>query len=359
VARAGRAYPNRPRLARHPRNWDRAVALDTFETFSEWPTLDVHTPNVDLPLDAFETFSEWPTITLDLDQNLSLPTFETLSEWPELAVTVPVKPGDALTGADGEVEWNGTLWGPATSVRVLLPIEGWLGTPSVDNTNVDRPGRHGAWNARKLAKQRIVTIKLQPNSADDPTQIHELLDEIIAATGLPESEEPLPLVIKGYGTPKLAYGQVIDRPITLDGDYNAGLPTVGLLIACGDPRLYDLEPRGATVPTGVPTGLLNSGNAATNPVIRLEGPLTNPVLANQTLDRTLQFTITLAAGDVLEIDTDNGTVVVDDVNRLSTLGGSSVPIQDFVLAAGENTISYTALTGGGNGADFLWKSATL
>jgi hypothetical protein len=225
--------------------------------------------------------------------------------------------------------------------------------------NVARPGRHGAWNARKLAQQRIVSLRLQPDSAGDPDLMVSLIDEILAATGIPETEEPLPLVVKGYGSPKVVYGQVIDRPLVMDGDYNASLPTVGVLIACGDPRLYGLEPRGATVPTGTPTSLLNSGNTATHPLIRLEGPLTDPVLSNETLSRTLQFSISLDEAEVLEIDTDNGTVGIGDDNRMSTLTGTSVPVQDFVLAAGSNRIVYTCSTGGTEGADLTWRDATL
>ena len=326
---------------------------------SEWPSISVVTPNTNLFLDPFETVSEWPSLSIDRDQNFVLAPFETVSEWPEITVTVPVKPGDSLTGADGQAEWNGALWGAGTDVNLLLPVDGWLGTPNIDNNNVPRPGRHGAWNARKLAQQRIVSLRLQPNSAGDPAAVDELLDEILAVTGIPETEEPLPLVIKGYGTPKVAFGQIIDRVIVMDGDYNAGLPTVGLVIACGDPRLYGLDPRGATVPTGSPTSLLNSGNTATHPLIRLEGPLTQPVLTNETLGRTLEFSIVLSADEVLEIDTDNGTVTLGDDNRMSTLTGSSVPVQDFVLAAGSNRIVYTCSADGSNGADLTWRDATL
>ncbi|MEU7831400.1 MULTISPECIES: phage distal tail protein [unclassified Nonomuraea] len=335
------------------------MALPAFESVSEWPALAITTPNVDLALPVFESISEWPALTLTYEQSFALPVFESVSEWPALTVTIPVKPGDSLTGANGEAEWNGTLWGPTTSIRVLLPVEGWLGTPSVDNLNVEKPAQHGAWDALKLSQQRVVTLRLQANSATDPLSVDDLLEQVIAATGLPESEDPLPLVIKAYGAPRLAYGQVIDRPITMDGDYNAGLPTVGVLIACGDPRLYGLDPRGATVALNTPTALANAGNSSTHPLIRLKGPLTDPTLVNQALDRTLQFTITLSADQILEIDTANGTVTLDGVSKMSTLGGVSDPVSDFVLKAGSNLIQYTTAADGTNGADLTWRDATI
>lgn len=359
MARIGRSQPIQPsvrgRLAFHRSD----VALPVFESVSEWPALTVTTPNVDLSLPAFESISEWPALGLTYEQSFALAVFESPSEWPALSVEVPVKPGDSLTGARGEAEWNGTLWGPTTGVRVLLPVDGWLGTPNIDNLNVEKPNDHGAWDARKLAQQRIVTLRLQANSASDPTAVDDLLEQVIAATGIPESEDPLPLVIKGFGAPRLAYGQVVDRPLVMDGDYNAGLPTIGVLIACGDARLYGLDPRGATVALNTPTALSNAGNASTHPLIRLKGPLTNPTLANQTLGRVLEFAITVPAGQTLEIDTKNGTATQAGVNKMSALTGVSDPVTDFVLAAGSNSIQYTTTADGTNGADMTWRDATI
>ncbi|MFC4006653.1 hypothetical protein ACFOY2_05435 [Nonomuraea purpurea] len=359
MARLGRSRPIPVLINGRLRYSRQTVTLGAFESASEWPALEVHTPNVNLFLPPFESASEWPGLGFRYEARFTLPAFESISEWPSLSVTIPVKPGDSLTGGNGEVEWNGTLWGPATNVRVLLPVSGWYDSPSIDNLNVERPGAHGAWDARKVAQQRIVSIKLQLNSADDPTQVQALIDDIWAATGIPEDEEPLPLVIKAYGAPKLAYGQVVDRPLELDGDYNAGLPSVGVIIACGDPRLYSLERQGVTVPIGTPTTLANIGNASTYPLIRLEGPVTNPVLVNQTLNRTIRFNISINDGDLLAIDTKNATVTAAGENQMSTLAGNSVPVGDFVLQAGPNTIAFSAGSGGSAGADFLWRHAVI
>jgi hypothetical protein len=239
-------------------------------------------------------------------------------------------------------------------------ITGWRSLPSVSNLNVERPSRHGAWAGRKLAQQRVVTIRLQIDSLSDETLIDDLLDDLDAVTGLGEDETELPLVIKGYGQPLLAYGSIIDRDVPMDGDWSAGAANVSILIACSDSRLYSLERHGATVPPNTPTGLANTGNTATHPLIRLEGPAVNPVLTRAVSGataRTLEFDLTLADGELLEIDTDAGTAVVGGVSKMSALTGSSVPVGDFVLAAGTNTITYTTTSGGSAGADFLWRDA--
>ncbi|MFI7113946.1 phage distal tail protein [Nonomuraea sp. NPDC050227] len=336
-----------------------SVTLGAFELEVEFPAIAVTTPDARVLLGPFETEIEFPPLAFSYDQRPTLGVFEIGVEFPPLSITVPIKPGDSLTGAAGEVEWNGTLWGPSTSVRVLLPVQGWMGTPNIDNLNEERPNRHGAWDARKLAQQRLVTLKLQPDSASDPTQIDTLLDQIAAVTGIPDSEDPLPLVVKSYGEPRLAYGQIIARDIELDEAYNVGLPTVSVLVACADPRRYSLERRGATVPLESVTGLGNAGNIATHPLIRVEGPAVDPTLANQTSGRILELSITLTGGQLLEIDTDNGTITLAGESRMSALTGASVPVQDFVLAPGPNDIQYSATSGGANGADFLWRDAWL
>lgn len=345
MARLGRGIPNRPRVVKGRFTLQVNLTLPVFETVSEWPALNVVTPNVNLFLGPFETTSEWPALTFAFDSNLTLPAFETTSEWPEITVTIPPVPGDLITEA-GQVEWNFTLWGPGTEIRVLTPVQGWRSLPQVDNLNVARPAQHGAWDGRKFAQQRLVTLKLQANSVSDPTLTDDLLTQIDMVTGLPEDETPLPLVIRGHGDPQLAYGQVVDRPIDMDGDYNAGIPTVGVLIACADPRRYNIQRTGANLPVGEQAALSNAGNTSTHPTIRITGPVTNPTLANADTGRTLAFLLDVLAGQQLVIDTFNGTATLDGESVTSAITGVSSPIFDFTLKPGANRVTYSASAGG-------------
>ncbi|WP_326642849.1 hypothetical protein OG884_05715 [Streptosporangium sp. NBC_01755] len=359
MARLGRSRPNRPVVVKGRYTLQVNLYLAAFETADEFPPLQVVTPNANLYLAAFETADEFPPLTLAYGQNFTLAAFETEDEFPTLVAAVPPLPGDQIT-QPGQVEWAlTTLWGAGTDIGVLVPVDGWRSLPGIDNLNVSRPAQHGAWDGRKLAQQRLVTIRLQPNSATDPTLIDDLLTQIDAVTGLPEDETPLPLVIRGHGDPQLAYGQVIDRAVSMDGDYNAGLPTVSVLIACADPRRYALARTGVDVPVGVVTALANAGNISTHPVIRLDGPATNPTLANSATGRTLAFSLTLADGERLLIETADGNATVGGVSVMSTLTGASAPVSDFVLARGSNPITYTTGSGGGRGAVFLYRDAWI
>jgi hypothetical protein len=358
VARAGRSYPNRPIIVRGRYHRAADLTLAPFEVEAEWPALTVDTPSAQVLLDAFEVEAEWPALTLAYGQGVALDPFEIEVEWPELSVTTPIRPGDAITQA-GQVEWNGTVWGPGTDVAVLVPIEGWRSMPAIDNLNVSKPNQHGAWNARKLAQQRLVTIRLQPNSASAPEMIDDLLDEIDAVTGLADDDTPLPLVIKPYGVPQLAFGQIIDRDINLDGEYNVGIPTVTILIACGDPRRYGIDRTGVSIPVGGTAQVINAGNTGTHPIIRIPGPVTNPTLVNAATGRILGFATTVADGAQLEIDTDKGNATVNGNSVMSTLTGASAPVPGWVIKAGTNAITYTASSGGDSPLTLLYRDAWI
>ncbi|MET8985819.1 hypothetical protein ABZW49_10260 [Nonomuraea wenchangensis] len=358
MARLGRGVPNRPVVSRHPRNWDWHVSLATFETTSEWPALTVETPNANVSLATFETTSEWPDLGFAYDYGFTLATFETTSEWPAIGASVPILPGDSLTGAAGQVEWNGTLWGPGTDFTVQ-EILGWRSLPQLDNLNVERPSRHGAWAGRRLAQQRIVTIKLQPNSISDPTAIDDLLAQLDAVTGVLEDEREWPLVIAGYGATQLAFGAVVDRDVPMNDGYSVGAPPVSVMIVCSDPRRYSLTRTGVDLVLNQSVEVTNAGNVATHPILRINGPVTSPSIENTTLNRLIEFSITLASGEQMTIDTDAGTVMVGGNSQMQTLTGSSVPVTEFVLGRGINELHYTADSGGDRPVVCLYRDAWL
>lgn len=358
MARAGRGHPNRPILARNRYSLAVDLTLPAFEIEAEWPALSVVTPSARVLLGPFEIEAEWPPITLFYGQNLTLDPFEIEAEWPEITVTTPIRPGDSITQA-GQVEWNGTLWGPGTPVQVLIPVEGWRSTPQIQNLNVDRPNRHGAWGARKLAQQRLVTLKLQLNSASDPDLIDDLLDDIDAVTGIAEDDTPLPLVIRLRGVPQLAFGQIIDRDPQIDGGYNAGMATVSILIACADPRRYGIDRTGVAISVGHTEQVINAGNAATHPIVRITGPVVNPAISNAATGRLLAFALTLGADDQLVIDPDNGIATVGGDSVMSTLTGASAPVDGWVIKAGANQITYTASSGGDTPLTLLYRDAWI
>jgi hypothetical protein len=354
VARLGRSQPIPVKTLGRLRYSRAAFTLGAFEIPVEWPTISVSTPNANLNLGAFEIPVEWPTLTLNREQRLTLAAFEVTAEWPALSVSVPAAPGDNMTGADGEIEYNGFILGGGQDLYRVTELEGWEDLPNVVSGNTERPTRDGSYSGGKYTEERIVIATVQ--MADDSPTFAQNLKAFRDATGIVRDGTELPLVVRMRGETLLAYGAVTGRKAP------TGLVGVGVIQfvvrwTCSDPRRYSLDLQGATVPLNAPTGLSNDGNSESHPLIYIPGPAENPVLINSTLDRTLAFDLEIPDGELLELDTDNATATLSGESQMSHLTGTSVPVGDFVLGGGTNTIQYTAAAGGEGGADFLWRHA--
>lgn len=327
----------------------------TVDAVAVIPTPAVSTGQT-VPAATVEAVAVIPAPAVSVGVTLTPATVLARAVIPIPLVSVPVLPGETIDGP-GQIEFGGVRWG-GNSFRVQ-EITGWESRPSLDNLNENRPSRHGAWAGRKLAQQRLVTIKLLVDSFADPTLVDDALDELAWATRILDDDSQLSLVIKGYGEPLLAYGAVADYDVAWDGDYSVGAPVVSVLIACPDPLKYSLTQQSVVVPAGGSALATNSGNTATPPRIRITGPAENLVLTNITLDRILAFDVQVEGGQRLDIDTQLGTVTIGSTDRRSSLAALSVPIEDFMLGAGVNELAFDVDSGGSSGAEFLFRSAKL
>jgi hypothetical protein len=105
---------------------------------------------------------------------------------------------------------------------------------------------------------------------------------------------------------------------------------------------------GGTVPATVPMALnadalssaiaANPGNAVAQPRLRLNGPITNPTVRNLSTGQELRFTITLGAGEYLDVDIQARTVVDQSgTNRFATASGDW-----WGLEPGDNVLALLA-----------------
>jgi hypothetical protein len=319
----------------------------------------VDTPNVNLSLGPFETLSEWPDLTLSYEQIFTLPPFETLSEWPDLAASVPVLPGDAITG-NYQIEYNGTIFGGYGNIYQIVTgsVEGWDDLPGMDSANVARPSWHGSWPGRMLAQERQVTatIAINVGDGDDFAGAVATLRRLLAP---PVGETGAPLVISTRDEILMVPEAVVDTRTMPMGAYHAGWVPVAVRWICADPRRYNVIRSGLNVPPGATVEIDNAGNVASHPLLRIDGPVVNPELANATLERTLSFLLTLNEGERLLIDTDAGNATVAGESVLSTLTGTSAPVGDFVLERGTNAITFDPDSGGAAGMVTLYRDAWL
>jgi hypothetical protein len=157
------------------------------------------------------------------------------------------------------------------------------------------------------------------------------------------------------------------------GDRVSRMRDYGQLVACQflapDPAFYEPtsqvatfeleDDEGFSVPTPVPTPIgadelddtvivLYSGSANSYPVIRINGPIIDPVITNETTDASIEFVADteIALGDWWQIDTKAGTIVdAAGDNQLGSLSSDSSLSQFYLLREREapsgNTITVT------------------
>jgi|GEM_PF-2036679 len=152
-------------------------------------------------------------------------------------------------------------------------------------------------------------------------------------------------------------------------------------LVAADPRIYGEDTNVAQVAAGAvttagftspmlspltatpsPVGqvlVTNLGNAGAPPVISIYGPVTNPVVTNQTSGRALSFAYTLNATEHLDIDVLARTVLFNgSVNRYSAL--DFVNSEWWELGAGSNDIRFTAASfAAGASLVIIWNHAWI
>ena len=289
--------------------------------------------------------------------------------------------GSSIT-ADGQLEFNGYLLGDDVTT-FLDEITGWDDIPGVDSGNTPRSNSHGAWAGRKLSNQRVITWSGRFSPALPETWADEI-KALRRAFTLPKDSSELPIVIRSHGETLLAYGAVTARAIPMDrryGYYGAGMT---IQFECSDPRRYSLDEhsRTLTMPPNINVGLqyplvypldygeevnsstgvlINDGDILTPVTLEFVGPIIRPALVSNTTNVRLEFDITLAGGETLQVDTRTGTVLLNGVaDRLYTRTAASAPILSFGLESGENSMTLAAAEWvDGAHVNILWRDATL
>lgn len=173
----------------------------------------------------------------------------------------------------------------------------------------------------------------------------------------------------------------IDVP---SGDRVSRLRDYGQFVACQflapDPTFYEptaqvatlelVDDEGFSIPTPIPTPIGESvldvsitidyqGSANSYPVIRINGPITDPVITNETTGVSLEFTAgtEIVLGDYWEIDTRAGTIVDEaGTNKLGSLSADSslalfyllrereAPNGNVISATGDDVSGATSIT---------------
>lgn len=151
------------------------------------------------------------------------------------------------------------------------------------------------------------------------------------------------------GQPVMEYDQVRHSNFLIDflGDSNViesdDVQTVtlnnytggGFVLPAILPVIFSAGAGGSAIAT-------NDGNEAAKPMITLAGPLTNPIITNQTTGESIQLTLTIAAGTEVVIDMAERTVIQGgETSQLAYKSGDW-----WVIEPGDNTLRLTTSVSG-------------
>lgn len=239
-------------------------------------------------------------------------------------------PGQVLGGKT--VALGSLLLGAVDSAGVAWTIardglQGW-DSPDVRTQYSDRQSDHGAWAGASYLAARVITLSGTITAPDLPS-LDTAMDQLAAAASLTDSTLTVTETIPRQCTVRRS-GRVILQPVT------DRIATYSVLLTAPDPRRYStvLQSQstglpttsgGLTLPITLPIvitattasgqfTLTNAGTVGTRPVLTITGPVTTPTILAQLPDGSvtqLAYSDTLVSGDVLVIDCDAHTVILN------------------------------------------------
>lgn len=293
------------------------------------------------------------------------------------------EPG-ALITVDGQVQWADLLMGPGTGYWIAAEgITGWEELPALDTSDADRPVGHGGWPGSQWAQPRTVTAQVwfAPASGAGPGEVLASLRALRAATAVRDEEQWL--AVRLHGETLAVRARVTQRVVPTDRQFlTSRLAKLTIQWKASAPRRYEAAQRRGTVHLpqpepglswpltwpldwGAPLSLGdlavdNTGSAPAHPLITFVGPCTRPRLANRTTGDWLEYVLTLAQDDVLEVDTAEGTVLFNGTaSRRHTAASGSAPEEAFTLPPGTSHLAFRADSGDAQlaTATVTWRSA--
>jgi Concanavalin A-like lectin/glucanases superfamily len=288
----------------------------------------------------------WPARAVGASDSAGTAAASLYHAWPARAVGASDSLGRATATVDvdtalvrplplGAGSYNGVSWGPGQQIQIVKH-EGLDETAPVRNTDQDRGGQDGQWSGRDLYGPRTVTITFAVLGRDNQ-DLRALLAVIERAWREDSVDRPM-RVFNGERTltARIRH-RAFDQP--LGGRDKTS--TVVVQWYAKDPYYYESEQTVILRPN-VPVLLLNPGDVSAPIHIRLVGPAAAPSFSNDTLPAQLWLNVTLDTGEVLDIDSDLRSILLNGV--------PSSPAKDprslwWDLFVGVNQVRYTSASG--------------
>jgi hypothetical protein len=274
---------------------------------------------------------------------------------------------------------TGAVFGAGTDVG-LIGTTGLRDLPGIRQGNANRGQRDGALPGLNFVGERTVGINYQITRVGDTTETalalataahQNVIDPSTvcmtsgdylrqkAGVGTAKPVSSVMVQLPSRPNPLIFFGRPTRFNAPIDQDFQFGRINISTEWSCPDGLLYDNTivtgscglpnpTSGTTFPAtfaltfGASSGgtfqMNNTGAYNTFPYFTITGPVTNPVITNQTTGQQIKLNIALAASDVIGIDCQSGTVTLNGTaNRNNTV---DITTQFFPLTPGNNTIAY-------------------
>lgn len=285
------------------------------------------------------------------------------------------QPGASLTNVYS-VQVGDLMLGPSTNY-IIHEVSGF-GTPELRTDDEERPQSHGTYLGEDYYGHRTVTIA-GTGRGDTPAAAVANAVELLRVWRSPTPGGRRPLRIKLPGLPVLYLNgkprraavntsRLIGSKVPFTLEYVADGPAwlseteTSAALTLPDPSVGRTYNRTYPMSYGTTTSgtalLVNAGNFPATPSVRFTGPVTDPRLENLDTGEWIQFNITLASGEYLDVDFVEHTAMLNGTaSRYSTLAAGS---SWFTLAPGNTSVRYIANAFyAGSTAKVTWRSAWL
>lgn len=235
---------------------------------------------------------------------------------------------------EGQMQIRDLVMGNGTPYLVMQGTNPFTRSVRVDSS-ASRPWSHGSWSGAEWMSEAVVpiTVLVQSDSTSEWVTYQQTLQAAFRPIGDAISEIELRWMLGGseyvmFGRPRM----VEPDAVNMRGETIVRAAFVGLdpIVYSGTETVVDeiglpTYSGGLTVPFTVPftingtlsagfADITNSGKADTGMLIRIDGPVSEPFVWLEHDDGTVQrldFDIELAAGQWLDVDTKNRTVLLE------------------------------------------------
>jgi hypothetical protein len=273
-------------------------------------------------------------------------------------------------------QFGSFVFGGAGSPYQILDVEG-LGLPELRVQDDNRGYNDGMFSGRDFLSGRTLTFTM--NIFADATRNAQQNLALFNQAMIPQQSGTTPLYFQlaPTDTTKVLYARVRSRRVLVDPEYTYGFIRVQVTMFAPNPKYYDQTFTTGSISPVNPSGrtynrtynlsygggtnasaltIVNSGTWTTYPTITITGPITNPILTNQTTNQSLAITVTLLSTDNLVLDLENRNVLLNGSPVRNLLTGSS---QWFGASPGSTvfTLTGTAFTAGVTNASVLYSPA--